>query len=83
METLCFSVYDAKAQVFSNPMYARTRGEAVRSFIDAVNAENHEFRRHAEDYTLFLVGSFDVVTGCFTAMTPESMGNAMQYREAD
>lgn len=81
MELYMFSVHDSKAKVFSNPMFARTRGEAIRSFADAVNTEDHDFRRHASDYTLFIVGSFYPETGMVTPFTPESLGNATQYLE--
>lgn len=77
-----FSVYDCKAEVFGPPNYHKTTGLAIRTFIDAINEENHSFKLHAADYTLFETGIWDDATGDHTAL-PEgkkiNLGVAIQF----
>ncbi len=79
MILLAFSVYDAAAEAYMAPTFMQTKGQAIRSFADAVNKEDHAFARHADDYTLFHVGMFDESTGKFAPMEPDSLGNALTY----
>lgn len=80
MKILAFSIYDAAAEAFLPPMFLETKGMAIRSFADAVNEEGHQFGRHAGDYTLFHIGSFEQSTGKLEALnTPDSMGVALQF----
>ncbi len=79
MKLLAFSVYDAAAEAYLPPMFLETKGMCIRSFADAVNEEGHAFGRHAADYTLFHIGWFDSLSGELEMITPDSMGNALQY----
>ncbi len=74
-----FSVYDSKAEAFLPPFFYGTKGQAMRSFGDAVNEEGHQFRKHAADYTLFYVGVFDQDEGAFDVTAPVSLGNAVTF----
>lgn len=76
---LAFAIYDAAAAAYLSPMFLDTKGMAIRSFADAVNQEDSAFGRHAADYTLFHIGSFDQRTGQLEACTPDSLGNALQF----
>lgn len=58
-----FAVYDTKAEAYLLPFFCQTKGQALRSFDDAVNSQDHQFNRHAKDYTLFHLGSYDEQTG--------------------
>lgn len=78
-----FSVYDKAAEAFLQPFFAPTVGIAIRNFRTAANQEDHQFHRHADDYTLFELGEFDESTGKLEPSTPHSLGNALQYVEAD
>lgn len=79
MILLAFSVYDAAAEAYMPPTFMQTKGQAVRSFADAINEEGHAFARHAEDYTLFHVGMFDESKGELRPMAPDSLGNAVTF----
>ncbi len=79
MKMIAFAIYDAAAEAYLPPMFLDTKGMAIRSFQDAVNDENSAFSRHAADYTLFHVGFFDMSSGLLEAVTPDQMGNALQY----
>lgn len=58
-----FSVYDVKVGAFLAPFFCRAEGEAVRAFVNAVNAPDHDFMRFPEDYSLFALGEFDEESG--------------------
>ncbi|CRH64993.1 Uncharacterised protein [Chlamydia trachomatis] len=53
------SVYDKKAQTFSQPFCAINEQVAIRQFGDAVRDTNTAICAHPEDYQLFNVGVFD------------------------
>jgi len=83
MTLLVFSVFDTKAEAFLRPYCAETRGLALRAFTDAVRDPNHEMHRHAEDYTLFQVASFDQETGKVSPLAaPISIVTAITLKEA-
>lgn len=61
MRQLLCSVYDAKAEVWLQPNFFRSKGEAIRTFMDAVNGDSEKsmIARHFEDMSLFIVGMWD------------------------
>ncbi len=82
MKLLVFAVFDAAAEAFLAPIFFDTKGQAVRVFADACNDAEHQFRRHADDYTLFHIGFYEPSSGELSALpTPDSMGVALQYIE--
>lgn len=80
MILVLLAIFDAAASAYMRPFVAQSRGEAIRAFQDLVADVNHPVGQHPEDYTLFVVGSFDVTTGSVKAITPESLGNALEFR---
>lgn len=77
-----FCVYDAKAESFLPPFDMLTRGQAMRAFADQVNKQDSNFNRHAADYTLFHVGSFDQLKGELKPLVPPvALANALTVRE--
>ena len=75
-----FCVFDSKAQAYLQPFFSMTRGTALRSFMDAVEQEGHEFRKHASDYTLFELGEFDELKGEFSMYEAKvNLGVAAQF----
>lgn len=62
MITELYTVYDAAVKAFLPPFHVRSRGEALRSFTEAVNSADHQFHKWAADYTLFFIGTFDDAT---------------------
>ncbi len=80
MIILAFAVWDAAAEAYLPPFFVSTKGQAIRSFSDAVNEAGHQFALHAKDYTLFHIGSFDQGKGVLSGVNPpDSMGNALQF----
>lgn len=58
-----FSVYDSKVGAYLAPFFAKSAGEALRMFEDAVNSEGTLFANHPADFTLFEVGEFGELSG--------------------
>lgn len=80
MMLVAFSVFDAAAEAWLAPFFARSKGEAVRLFEGAANTADHRFHKHASDYTLFQIGSFDDLTGRLEASSaPLALGNALEF----
>lgn len=76
-----YSVYDSKAECYLTPFFAPTAGVALRMFTQAAQDENHEFHKHAEDYTLFEIGEFDQDSAAILPLQAiKSLGNAIEYK---
>lgn len=72
------SIYDGKADAFTQPMFFQSTGQAVRSFSDAVNDGESNFSKHPEDYTLFVLGTWDERTASIVLETaPVAIGQAI------
>lgn len=83
MITQCFSVRDTAVGAFLPPFFTRSKGEAIRSFSEACNNAEHQFAKHASDYTLFFLGAFDDNSGLFTPCEPERILSAMEVLGPD
>lgn len=73
----CFAVFDVKAGAFLPPFFLPETPVAVRVFGDCVNDSQHQFGKHPEDYSLFLLGEFDCRVGSFKA---QPGGIEVQYQ---
>lgn len=74
----CYSVYDKAVGCFMPPFYAKSRGEAIRMFMDAVGDKNTPFCKHPEDYILFQTGEFEDGVGIFASREPEKVLTASE-----
>lgn len=75
-----YSVYDSKTEFFSQPLYMKAKGEAVRSFTELANDKSNAIGKYPADYTLFELGTFDDATGKFVLhSTPTSIGLALEF----
>lgn len=75
-----YSVLDRAVGTFLPPVFVRARGEMLRSFMDAVNDDKHQFARHLDDYILYYLGKFDDVGGMFATGNPERVASARECR---
>lgn len=64
MKLNAYCIYDVKAGAYLAPYFLRSDGEALRSFGDCANDPGHQIHRHAEDYILYRIGTFDDGRGC-------------------
>lgn len=79
-----FSVYDSKVGAYLNPIFLQSKGAAMRAFEDAVNSSDHQFYKHAADFTMFELGSWDEEKGKFTLhSTPISIGVAIEFKRPE
>lgn len=77
-----FSILDAKAQAFSDPVFLPNNAIAERSFKIAANDPNSYIGQCPTDYTLFALGEWDDETGKFTLLdTPQAIGLAINYKD--
>lgn len=61
-----FTIYDSKAETYSEPFGAQNSASATRSWTQAVNDGKCIYSKNPEDFTLFECGVFDCTTGVFT-----------------
>lgn len=68
MKQLLVTIKDNAALFYQTLGTVRTEGEALRSFMDAINDPNNkQLHAHPEDFDLYAVGEFDDQTGTITA----------------
>lgn len=65
-----YTVYDQAVQAFLQPFFARSHGEAIRNFTDAINDPKTTLHAHSADYSLWYSGSFDDANAVVTAESP-------------
>lgn len=82
---LVCAVYDEKVKSFLQPFFVTTKGEAMRSFADAVNDPQHGFHKHAEDFSLHVVGKWYEQAGRFENCepAPELLTLALSVKEGE
>lgn len=84
MKLQVYTILDSAVGAFLQPFFCRTKGEAVRSFSDAVNDEKSTFNKHVMDYTLFALAEFDDASGAFTSLpAPERVIGALEVLSVD
>jgi hypothetical protein len=75
-----FTIYDSKAEAYLSPFFMSAKGQALRAFGDSVNDPNHQFNKHAEDFTLFELGEYDDLSASFNLYdTPVALGKAIEF----
>ena len=78
-----YTIHDSKTEAYLKPFYAATDAEAVRTFADAINDNNSPFHRHAEDYTLFGIGTFEDTQGLLDSLPHWPLGCAITFLNED
>jgi hypothetical protein len=76
-----FSIFDAKAKAFSDPIYLPNVAIAERAFKIAANDPTSHICQTPTDYTLFHLGEWDDETGTQTPISPLSIGLASSYKD--
>lgn len=84
MITKIFAIYDSKAEAYLPFFVLPSKGEAIRALTELVNDDKHQFGKHAEDYTLFELGSWDNLNCKFSLhTTPFSLGVLLEYKKGN
>lgn len=81
-----FSIYDSKVDAYLQPFFSQNSAAAERELSSAVNNPGtadrpNNFNLFAEDYTLFLIGSFDANTGVISAYAPKAVINCLKLKK--
>jgi len=78
MKLKVFTVRDNAAEAYLPPFYFNSKGQALRSFMDALGTKDHQFCQHPEDYALWELGEFDDANGKFDLLpAPVHVVNAI------
>jgi hypothetical protein len=78
MKLLMFSVFDKAVNAYLPPLYFRARGEALRSFTEAVNKPGENFNKFPNDYLFVFLGEWDDNSGIFAPVDPERVISASE-----
>lgn len=68
-----YTVHDAAVKAYLQPFFARSHGEALRSFTDAINDPKTSLNAHPHDYSLWHVADFDDNTATVVPNPPERL----------
>ncbi len=83
MQQNMYVVFDVKAGAYLQPWFLLRDAMAVRAFGDCCNDAEHNFGRHPEDFTLFVIGSFDDQKAVIDWHAPRSLGNGIEFVVVD
>lgn len=79
-----FSVYDSKAQTYTEPFPATNKEVVIRDFMNAFRdpqaPTKNKYFMNAEDFVLFKVANFHVKTGAIQGVNPEHVINMHELR---
>ncbi|QXP07990.1 MAG: nonstructural protein [Arizlama microvirus] len=82
MKMSMFTVYDSKAEIYLQPFFLQSRGEALRSWDDVVNDAKSQFNKHPTDFTLFEIGTYDTNKATFDVYQAKiSLGSANEFKK--
>lgn len=79
MKVNLYSIFDSKLATYGKPWYELTDAAAIRAFADAVadsSNPNNQYNKHPEDFSLYVLGSFDDQTAVFKTCAPISLQTA-------
>lgn len=73
------SVYDSAAEAYSKIFLEQSKGSALRAFMDAASNKDSSIAQHPEHYSMFHLGSFNLVTAKFDLLpSPELIAKAWE-----
>jgi hypothetical protein len=76
-----YSVFDAGTESYSAPFFCRARGEAIRSFTEAVGDPKSTVGKYPQHFSLWYVGTFDDSCCVFTMAAPGIAALVVSARE--
>lgn len=81
MKFKIYSVYDAAVGAYMQPFFMRSKGEALRGWMDAVNDPKTQFHAHPKDFTLFEIAEYDEDDGSIIPYSAKvALGNALELK---
>lgn len=76
-----YAIYDDAAKAYMQPFFSATDGLAIRAVQKAVDDQNSDFHKHAQDYSLFGIGKFDDSKGTISRQNPSLVISLQQLKE--
>lgn len=70
-----YAVYDSVADVFLQPYYMHDDKPAIRVFRDLQSDPESQLSKHPDDYELFVIGTYNYVTGVIFGTDPLRITN--------
>lgn len=83
MKLIMCAVRDRAADAYARPMFVPSVGLAIRSFSDEVNrnAEDNQMNKHADDFDLYELGTYDDETAKFEILeVPKQLAIGKQVK---
>jgi len=78
MELRIYSIRDAKAELYNQPFFQKTHGEAERNFTQLVNDQKSMVSQFPDDFDLYFVGTYDDQKGVLKSLdTPQHIMKAI------
>lgn len=74
-----YTIRDNKAESFLQPFFSRNHATAFRAVEEAMEDPSHQFAKHATDYGLYHLGTFDEWTAELTAEPPKHLLNLIDF----
>jgi len=82
MNVNVYSIFDGKSAAFSMPFYCINDAVATRSVRELADDPATQIGRHASDFSLYRLGTFDNETATFhNEVPPVLLGTAASIRE--
>lgn len=79
-----YSVRDAKSEVYNQPFYKKTHGEAERDFRSLVNDDKSTLNKYPDDFDLYYVADYDDNLGTFKPLdTPQHIIKAAHCKQTN
>lgn len=77
------AVYDSKARAYLPPIFVPHMDVALRAFANAANTPEHQIGRNPEDFTMFLLGSWNDDHATFQLLAePLAQGLAASFKKS-
>lgn len=81
MKLKLFTIYDSKAETYSNPFYSQTTGTGIRMFERTVNDSSTQIHEYPHDFTLFEIGEWNDNDGIIEMYEiKRSLGLALEFK---
>lgn len=81
MELKVYSIRDSKGEVFNQPWFSRSHGEAERHFTLLTQDEKSLLSKYPEDFDLYYLGTYNDQTGLIKSLdTPQHLIKAVQTK---
>lgn len=76
---IVLSVFDSKTKEYTTPHYAKTKAEAIRSFMSACEDTNTNLNKYPSDFSLEHIGEFNSTSSTLTSKIPEQLAHASEF----